>query len=179
MRLLHTLSYTEFLALKRNKNKRTRFAGSFIVDWASKRVQVFSFSPRCTSCSRYIQEVRLYRTIRNKATFQFYSSDGTKFTIDHIIPRSKNGSNGTSNLQTMCYYCNQKKGAKSNQYLRELEQELIQALASGRVVRNKRWFPTTYMLKSKNKFYLIQNGTIQKTYEQFNLIWGYPEWEII
>lgn len=179
MRLLHTLSYAEFLALKRDKNKRKRFAGSFIVNWACRRVQVFSFSPKCNSCPRYIQEVRLYRTVRNKATFKFYSADGTKFTIDHIVPRSKNGSNGTSNLQTMCYDCNQKKGAKNDPYLRELELKLVQALGSGKVIRNKRWFPSIYMVKSQNKFYLVDRGRIQKTYNKFKLIWGYPEWEII
>ncbi len=47
-----------------------------------------------------------YRCVRcNKRSWA-----GVILTIDHIIPRSKGGSNALSNLQTMCNDCNRDKG---------------------------------------------------------------------
>ena len=34
-------------------------------------------------------------------------------TKDHIVPKSRGGKNHVDNMQTMCYKCNQKKGAYS------------------------------------------------------------------
>lgn len=42
--------------------------------------------------------------------FNLYADDGTLMTKDHIIPKSKGGSNMVSNMQTMCEPCNKAKG---------------------------------------------------------------------
>jgi len=54
-----------------------------------------------------------------------YSRDGYRclkcgadkgLTLDHVKPRSKGGSNHFSNLQTLCFSCNTKKGSNEVDY---------------------------------------------------------------
>ena len=45
-----------------------------------------------------------------KPHLNLYSIEGVLMTKDHIFPKSKGGKDHINNMQTMCYYCNQKKG---------------------------------------------------------------------
>lgn len=47
--------------------------------------------------------------------FNLYADDGTLFTKDHIVPKSKGGMDRVSNMQTMCTDCNLKKGSKCSE----------------------------------------------------------------
>lgn len=62
---------------------------------------------------------RISKTLRNK----IYERDGYKcvkcgsgenLTIDHIVPILKGGISIESNIQTLCFKCNQQKGCKTH-----------------------------------------------------------------
>jgi 5-methylcytosine-specific restriction endonuclease McrA len=44
------------------------------------------------------------------------TEDYHPITIDHIIPKSKGGSNHLSNLRPMCYECNRRRGNKDDDH---------------------------------------------------------------
>jgi len=48
--------------------------------------------------------------IRDKHTCQYCSSKSSSMTIDHIIPKERDGSDNWDNLVTACQPCNKKKG---------------------------------------------------------------------
>ena len=39
--------------------------------------------------------------------------DGAKLTLDHILPHSRGGKNGATNLVTACHRCNSARGART------------------------------------------------------------------
>jgi 5-methylcytosine-specific restriction enzyme A len=59
-------------------------------------------------------EVRKYVFQRDKYQCQSCGKTTleTNLTIDHIIPLSRGGQNDISNLQTLCFICNQQKTDK-------------------------------------------------------------------
>lgn len=70
----------------------------------SKREILFDENPHCKYCSILLR--------------------WDNFTLDHIVSRSRGGSNDISNLVVCCFECNNKKGSKSlKDFLKELEDE--------------------------------------------------------
>jgi len=79
-----------------------------------RRLKVFYYKGvTCVSCGRKGELLGVGRDSHGGLHVDLYSNDGTPFTIDHIVPRSKGGDRyDLDNLQPMCRACNSKKGAK-------------------------------------------------------------------
>lgn len=67
---------------------------------------------RCVCCGRtgayYALETSGQK--KSRAHFNLYSDDNVLMTKDHILPRSKGGTDCIENMQTMCTICNSAKG---------------------------------------------------------------------
>lgn len=80
------------------------------------RHRVFSQNRKCVFCDMEIEVCAIERTDGHSAGKWFAHFYGIRdeklilFTVDHIVPRAHGGSDGLKNLQSMCTYCNSKKG---------------------------------------------------------------------
>lgn len=84
----------------------------------SRRYQLFKLKGvKCVSCGVEGKYFKLELPNKlHRPHFNLYAVDNegkeVLMTKDHIIPASKHGNNGLSNLQTMCSICNTNKGNK-------------------------------------------------------------------
>jgi len=88
-----------------------------IKKWSHRRrFKVFaSKGTKCVRCGRNGTRIFNWLNIKNNQQHtDLYLETGELMTVDHIIPRAKGGSNELSNLQPMCYECNNEKGDKTN-----------------------------------------------------------------
>lgn len=70
----------------------------------------------CANCPRKAVTVHAERWPKMKlytCTLNFYTADGIRLTVDHIIPVSKGGLSEMSNYQTLCEKCNTRKDNKT------------------------------------------------------------------
>ena len=75
------------------------------------RWKIFARDLECRSCGLKIEQVVISEVHNNDWTPCNFSSEETIwFNIDHIVPKSKGGTNDLWNLRATCQPCNGKKG---------------------------------------------------------------------
>lgn len=74
------------------------------------RLQVFYLKGlNCVCCERVGTKL-IQGEGRGKLHWDIYCEDGIPMSVDHIVPKSKGGSDHIDNLQPMCILCNRDKG---------------------------------------------------------------------
>ncbi len=96
--------------------KKVEFDG-VIVSRRSQRYALFAKSVTCATCGLKGTHFAAERMASSESYhFNLYAvnenGDEILMTKDHIVPKSKGGSNTLDNYQTMCYVCNQEKDDK-------------------------------------------------------------------
>jgi 5-methylcytosine-specific restriction endonuclease McrA len=93
----------------------------YSVNLHSVRIRLFGRDPLvCVSCGMKATHFAVewcdknYKKLKLRPHINLYGKneygDDVLFTKDHIIPKSKGGSDHTDNMQIMCKKCNEKKG---------------------------------------------------------------------
>lgn len=104
-----------YLTTKKTEDKKAdiEFDG-YLVHPDSLRYKVFYQKGLSCSCGRKGAYFTLDKQDRNyegrRRHFNLYTEDGVLMTKDHILPKCMGGKDNVDNMQTMCVYCNVKKG---------------------------------------------------------------------
>jgi len=113
------ISLPTFLSLWRERTGRYMDLFGVRAKMGSLRYDVFANNASCVKCGitgTFMALEKSYGQKTDSFHFNLYavlpSGQERLMTKDHIIPRSKGGSDGIENLQTMCTKCNGKKADK-------------------------------------------------------------------
>lgn len=79
----------------------------------SKTFGFVSNFPECVNCKTQMKEIWVILE-HGRRNMSAIAGNGKELTLDHIVPRAKNGLNSYINFQTMCHDCNNVKGHEYN-----------------------------------------------------------------
>jgi len=75
-------------------------------------------------------EVKEYLLEKYKRTCIYCGKTDVPLEVEHIVPKSKNGSNRVSNLAIACHFCNQKKGNKNLEEFLKKKPDILKSVKS-------------------------------------------------
>ena len=99
------------------QNRSNMVVDGFNVRPISLRYMTFyQKGTKCVCCGKEGTHFKLCgKEGSERRHFNLYADDGTLFTKDHIVPKSKGGMDRVSNMQTMCVDCNVAKGNRHSE----------------------------------------------------------------
>jgi 5-methylcytosine-specific restriction endonuclease McrA len=86
-------------------------------------------------------EAREYLLLKWSYRCAYCHKEATRWEVDHILPRSRDGSNRISNLALSCHACNQEKGGRTAAEFgfSDVQTEAKKPLKDAAAVNSTRW----------------------------------------
>ncbi len=116
-------------------------------------------------------EVREYLLEKFGRTCAYCGKTGIPLEVEHIVPKSKGGSDRVSNLTISCHKCNQKKGSKTAEQFGhpEIQERAKQSLKSAAFMNSVRWKIVNSLNCDHSYGYITKHNRIKLGLEKYHV----------